>query len=105
MQNRRIVLASRPQGAPKEDDFRLETVPAAEPSDGQVLIRTVWLSLDPYMRGRMGDAPSYSPPVGIGEVMTAEVVGRVVASRAPGFGEGDRVLARTGWQEYAVADA
>src|SRR4051812_21782163 len=105
MQNRRIVLASRPQGAPTQDNFRLETSPVPEPGDGQVLIRTLWLSLDPYMRGRMSDAPSYSPPVGIGEVMTAEVVGRVVASRAPGFAEGDLVLARTGWQEYGVADA
>jgi hypothetical protein len=105
MQNRRIVLASRPQGAPTEADFRLETAPVPEPGEGQVLLRTVWLSLDPYMRGRMSDAPSYSPPVGIGEVMTAEVVGRVVGSRAPGLAEGDLVVARTGWQEYAVASA
>lgn len=104
MQNRRIVLASRPQGAASEGNFRLETGPAPEPGEGQVLLRTVWLSLDPYMKGRMSDAPSYAPPVGIGEVMTAEVVGQVVASRAPGVAEGDLVLARTGWQEYAVAD-
>src|SRR5947209_3975196 len=105
MEKRRIVLASRPQGAPTEHNFRLETAPAPEPGEGQVLLRTIWLSLDPYMRGRMSDAPSYSPPVGIGEVMTAEDVGRVVASRAPGFAEGELVVARTGWQEYGVADA
>ncbi|MBV8911505.1 MAG: NADP-dependent oxidoreductase [Acetobacteraceae bacterium] len=105
MQNRRIVLASRPQGGVSEENFRLETVPAAEPEDGQVLVRTIWLSLDPYMRGRMSDAPSYSPPVGLGEAMTAEVVGRVVASRAPGFAEGELVIARSGWQEYAVVNA
>src|SRR3954462_4686211 len=105
MENRRIVLASRPQGAPTEGNFRLESAPAPQPGDGQVLLRTIWLSLDPYMRGRMSDAPSYSPPVGIGEVMTAEVVGRVMASRTPGFAEGELVVARTGWQEYGVADA
>ncbi|HYZ64581.1 MAG TPA: NADP-dependent oxidoreductase [Acetobacteraceae bacterium] len=103
-QNRRIVLASRPQGAPQDSDFRLETVPVPEPGEGQVLTRTIWLSLDPYMRGRMSDAPSYARPVGIGEVMEGGTVSRVVASRAPGFAEGDLVEGRTGWQEYAVAD-
>lgn len=103
--NRRIVLASRPQGAPTPENFRLETSAAPEPGEGQVLLKTLFLSLDPYMRGRMSDAPSYSPPVGIGEVMTGEVVGRVTASRAAGFAEGDLVAGRTGWQEWAIGDA
>ncbi len=102
--NRRIVLASRPHGAPKPEDFRLETVPRPEPGDGEVLLQTLWLSLDPYMRGRMSDGPSYAAPVQIGEVMTGEVVGRVVRSRSPEFAEGDLVAGRTGWQEWAVGD-
>ena len=102
--NRRIVLASRPQGVPTPKDFRLETAAAPEPGEGQVLLKTLFLSLDPYMRGRMSDGPSYAAPVGIGEVMTGEVVGRVTASRADGFKEGDLVAGRTGWQEWAVAD-
>jgi len=103
--NRRIVLASRPQGAPTGDNFRLETSAVPEPGERQVLLQTLFLSLDPYMRGRMSDAPSYSAPVGIGEVMTGEVVGRVTASRAAGFSVGDLVAGRTGWQEWAVGDA
>lgn len=103
--NRRIVLASRPQGAPTLDNFRVETTTAQEPGDGQIVLKTLYLSLDPYMRGRMSDAASYATPVGIGEVMTGEVVGRVMASRAPGFAEGDLVAGRTGWQEVAVGDA
>ncbi len=67
--NRRIVLARRPHGLPQPEDFRLETGPVPEAGEGEVLLRTVWLSLDPYMRGRMNDAPSYAPPVGLGEVM------------------------------------
>lgn len=71
-QNRRWVLASRPHGAPVAENFRLEEQPVPEPQAGQLLLRTVWLSLDPYMRGRMSDAPSYSPPVEIGAVMVGE---------------------------------
>ncbi len=103
-ENRRIVLTSRPQGAPTAENFRLETSTVPDPEEGQVLVRTMFLSLDPYMRGRMSDAASYSAPVGIGEVMTGEVVGRVMASRAEGFAEGDLVAGRTGWQEWAVGD-
>jgi len=99
------VLASRPHGAPKPENFRIETALRPQPADGQVLLHTIWLSLDPYMRGRMSDGPSYATPVQIGEVMTAEVVARVTTSRAPGLAEGDLVLARTGWQEWATADA
>src|SRR5579875_3031210 len=91
LSNRRIVLASRPTGAPQEENFRLETIPVPEPAEGQVLLRTIWLSLDPYMRGRMSDAPSYSPPVKLGEVMVGGTVSRVMASRAAGFAEGDLV--------------
>jgi len=102
--NRRIVLASRPAAAPSAENFRLEEVAIPELQDGQMLLRGEWLSLDPYMRGRMSDAPSYAPPVEIGAVMTAGVVSRVVASRHPDFHEGERVVAYTGWQEYAISD-
>ena len=102
--NRRIVLASRPNGAPTADNFRLETGAVPAPGDGEVLLQTIWLSLDPYMRGRMSDAASYAAPVQIGEVMTGEVVGRVVRSRSAEFAEGDLVAGRTGWQEWAVGD-
>ncbi|WP_075259552.1 NADP-dependent oxidoreductase [Herbaspirillum camelliae] len=102
--NRRIVLASRPTGAPTADNFRLEEVAIPALEEGQLLLRGQWLSLDPYMRGRMSDAPSYAPPVEIGGVMTGGVVSRVQASRHPEFKEGDLVMAYTGWQEYAVSD-
>ena len=101
--NRRFVLASRPEGAPKVRDFRLETVPVPSPEDGQVLLRTVYLSLDPYMRGRMSDAPSYAEPVKLNELMVGGTVGRVVQSRHPDFKEGDWTLAYGGWQDYALA--
>ena len=77
---RRIVLASRPVGEPKASDFRLEEFPVPQPGPGQMLLRTRWLSLDPYMRGRMSDAPSYAKPVGIDEVMEAGTVSEVAAS-------------------------
>jgi len=102
--NRRIVLASRPVGAPGPGDFRLETGPAPEPGPGQVLLRTVFLSLDPYMRGRMSDAPSYAPPVALDGVMVGGTVSRVEASRHPGFQTGELVLAYAGWQDYALSD-
>ena len=102
MTNRRIVLASRPEGEPQAANFRLETVELPDPGDGEVLIRTRYLSIDPYMRGRMSDAPSYAPPVGIGEVMVGSTVGEVVESKAPGLQAGDFVTGFTGWQEYAV---
>lgn len=100
--NRRLVLASRPQGAPTADNFRLEEQPIPEAAEGDVLLRTVYLSLDPYMRGRMSDAPSYAAPVQIGEVMTGGAVSKVIASRHPNFQEGDWVLGSTGWQDYSV---
>ncbi|MGU7785011.1 NADP-dependent oxidoreductase [Burkholderia sp. PU8-34] len=102
--NRRIVLTSRPAGAPTPDNFRIETgaVPALAP--GQVLLRTVWLSLDPYMRGRMSDAPSYAPPVELGDVMVGGTVSEVVSSNLPAYRTGDLVVASGGWQDYAVSD-
>ncbi|AGN84113.1 NADP-dependent oxidoreductase [Enterobacter sp. R4-368] len=101
--NRRWVLASRPHGAPVAENFRLEEDALATPGEGQVLLRTVFLSLDPYMRGRMSDAPSYSPPVKIGEVMCGGTVSRVVKSQHPDFAEGDWVLGYSGWQDYDIS--
>lgn len=103
--NRRIVLANRPKGEPQESDFRMETVQVPAPQEGQLLLRTLYLSLDPYMRGRMSDAPSYAKPVEIGEVMEAGTVSQVVESCSPQFSAGDIVLAYAGWQEYAVTEA
>jgi NADPH-dependent curcumin reductase CurA len=98
---RRIVLASRPVGEPKSSDFRLEDIPVPQPGPGELLLRTKWLSLDPYMRGRMSDAPSYAKPVGIGEVMEGGTVNEVAASNNDKFATGDIVLAHTGWQTCA----
>ena len=102
--NRRIVLARRPQGEPSSEDFRLESTPVPEAGPGQVLLRTRYLSLDPYMRGRMSDAPSYVPPVALGAVMAGQTVSEVVASQVPGFALGDLVVANSGWQEYGLSD-
>jgi NADPH-dependent curcumin reductase CurA len=101
--NRRVVLAARPEKAATLECFRLESHPVEELRDGELLLRTVWLSLDPYMRGRMSAAPSYAPPVAVGQVMTAETVARVERSLHPGFRQGDWVLAPSGWQEYVVS--
>lgn len=103
-QNRQWVLASRPHGAPTADNFRLETTDIPQPADGQLLLRTMWLSLDPYMRGRMSDAPSYSPPVEIGAVMVGGTVSRVEASNHPDYQPGEWVLGYSGWQEYELSD-
>ncbi len=104
LSNRRVVLASRPHGAPVEANFRIEQSPIAQPADGQVLLRTVFLSLDPYMRGRMSDAPSYAAPVEVGGVMVGGTVCRVVTSKHPAYKEGDWVLSFNVWQDYAVSD-
>ena len=101
--NRRIVLAERPAAYPEPKHFRLEDVPIPQPNEGEALVETIWLSLDPYMRGRMREGPSYATPVQIGEVMTGGVVGRVVKSRTPDLAVGDIVDGSLGWQEYAVA--
>ena len=102
--NRRIVLASRPVGAPQPSDFRLEQSTLAAPAAGQLLLRTLYLSLDPYMRGRMSDAPSYAAPVALGEEMVGGTVSRVEASQHPDFKAGELVLGQSGWQSHALSD-
>jgi NADPH-dependent curcumin reductase len=103
--NVQIRLASRPFGRPTAENFSIVTAPIPVPDDGQVLIRTLYLSLDPYMRGRMSDAPSYAPPVKVGGLMVGGTVGEVVESKDPGFTPGDVVTAYTGWQKYGVQNA
>ena len=101
--HRRVCLAARPVGYPRESDFRLVEAAVPEPGAGEFLVRVVYLSLDPYMRGRMSDARSYVPPVALGDVMEGGTVGEVVRSTHPGFAVGDVVEGRLGWQEYAVS--
>lgn len=102
--NTRIVLASRPHGRPSADNFRVDTRAVPEPADGQVLLKIRYLSLDPYMRGRMNDAKSYAAPVPIGGVMEGGTVGEVLVSRHGDFVPGDIVVSHSGWQSHAVAD-
>ena len=104
-QNRRILLASRPEGEPRAENFRIETGPVPQPGDGEVLTRTLWLSLDPYMRGRMSAAKSYAKSVEIGDVMEGGTVGEVLSSNSDRFRPGDIVLGNVGWQEYGVQSA
>ena len=101
---KRVVLASRPVGEPKTSDFRIEDYAVPTPGDGEVLLRTIWLSLDPYMRGRMSDGPSYAAPVPINGVMEGEGVSEVIASNNPKFAKGDIVAIRSGWQSHALSD-
>ncbi|WP_225730243.1 MULTISPECIES: NADP-dependent oxidoreductase [unclassified Nocardia] len=103
VESTRIVLASRPEGAPTPANFRTETYELPEPADGQVLLRTLYLSLDPYMRGRMSAAKSYAKPVEVGEVMVGQTVAEVLESNSPDFAKGDVVLANSGWQTHQVA--
>ncbi|MFS2150717.1 NADP-dependent oxidoreductase [Rhizobium sp. Rhizsp42] len=100
-----IVLASRPDGRPTTDNFRLETTSLPAISPGQLLLRTDYLSLDPYMRGRMSGAKSYAEPTPVGGLMEGSGVATVLESKHPDFREGDVVLARTGWRTHAVSDA
>lgn len=102
--NRRIVLASRPAGKPTLDNFRLEEQPIPALEDGQILLRTLFLSLDPYMRGRMSAAESYAESVALDAVMVGGTVSRVEQSRNPRFKAGDMVMAYSGWQEYEISD-
>lgn len=104
MTNRRIVLAARPEGAPAETDFRLEESPVPQPADGEFVVQAEYLSVDPYMRGRMNDRASYADPVQIGDVMVGESVGKIVQSRHERFQEGQYVSGMFGWQEYGVSD-
>ena len=101
---RRILLASRPVGEPKPEDFRLEEFPIPAPGPGEILLRTRFLSLDPYMRGRMSDAPSYAVPVAIGQVMEGGTVSEVAASNNDRYAVGDLVLGHTGWQTHAISN-
>jgi hypothetical protein len=98
--NQRIVLASYPEGWVTEDNFRLETAPLPKPAEGEVLVKNHWLSLDPYMRGRMSQQKSYVKGVEPGEVMSGETAGEVVESKHPKFKAGDTVTAPSGWQLY-----
>ncbi|MEO3432464.1 NADP-dependent oxidoreductase [Inquilinus sp. CAU 1745] len=103
--NRRIVLAARPQGAPTPQDFRIEETPVPTPGDGQVLLRTLYLSLDPYMRNLMDEVgPGYAPSVPVGEPMVGGTINCVVASSHPRFRAGELVLGNAGWQDYALSD-
>jgi NADPH-dependent curcumin reductase CurA len=102
--NRRIVLASRPVGAPVNENFRLESAVVPEPKDGEMLLRAIYLSLDPYMRGRMSAAESYADPVALDEVMVGATVCQVEQSNHENFEQGEWVLAYTGWQDYAISN-
>jgi NADPH-dependent curcumin reductase CurA len=102
--NRQLVLNERPKGEPTADTLKLVTGKVPSPGEGQMLLRTEYLSLDPYMRGRMSDAPSYAAPVEIGGVMVGGTVAQVVTSHVDGFAEGDHVLSFNGWQDYALSD-
>lgn len=101
----RIVLASRPKGEPTHENFRTETATLPEPTDGQVLLETQYLSLDPYMRGRMNDAKSYAAHVELGDPMVGGTVSRVLQSKADGLAEGDYVVGYAGWQTHSVEQA
>jgi NADPH-dependent curcumin reductase CurA len=102
--NRQILLKSRPEGAPSADNFQLTEAPIPEPGDGEVLMRTLYLSLDPYMRGRMSAAKSYAAPAAVGQPMVGGTVGEIVASRNAKYAVGDIVLGYGGWQDYAVSN-
>ena len=103
--NRQVLLASRPQGWVVEDNFRIIETPIPKPAPGEVLVKNEWLSLDPYMRGRMNEAKSYVPPVQIGEVMVGQTVGEVLESQDRTFKAGDKVLSSLGWQLFGSAKA
>ena len=102
--NRQILLNSRPVGAPTQDNFVVNETPIPEPKAGEILLRTIYLSLDPYMRGRMNDTESYAPPVGLKEVMVGATMSQVVRTNNDKFALGDWVLSYSGWQDYAVSN-
>ncbi len=101
--NRRVLLKRRPVGEPRPDDFEIVEAPVPAPADGQILCRTIYLSLDPYMRGRMAEGKSYAASVELGQVMVGGTVSEVVESKHPGFTKGDLVAGYDGWQAYAVS--
>lgn len=102
--NRQILLAARPVGAPVASDFKLVETPMPVAGDGEMVLRTIYLSLDPYIRGRMNDAESYIEPIALGDVMGAGTVSQVISSNNPKFAVGDFVLGQAGWQEYALSN-
>src|ERR1700704_3744395 len=102
--NRQILLKSRPEGAPGLDNFELTQTPPPEPGEGEVLMRNRYLSLDPYMRGRMSAAKSYAKPAEVGQPMVGGTVGEIIASRNPQYAVSDIVLGYGGWQEYALSN-
>ena len=103
--NRRVVLAAHPRGLPTPHDFRLERTEVPTPAEGQVLLRTLYLSIDPYMRELMNEiGPVYARAVDLGQTMAGGTVSRVVASKHPQFREGELVVAEGGWQDYALSD-
>ena len=102
--NTRILLASRPVGRPVPDNFRIEQVDVPAPSTGEMLLKVRYLSLDPYMRGRMSAEKSYAPPVAVGDVMEGGTVAEVVESRNDAFRPGDLVLSYSGWQSHAISN-
>jgi len=104
MENKRVVLASRPTGWVTEGNFRVESAPLPKLSDGEVLVKNLWLSLDPYMRGRMNDVKSYAAKQELDQVMVGQTVGQIVESKHDKFRQGDHVLTPLGWQQYGVSD-
>jgi NADPH-dependent curcumin reductase CurA len=102
--NRQWLLANRPAGEPGESDFEMVESPVPEPGDGEFVGRALYLSVDPYMRGRMRDVKSYAPPAALGAVMVGGTVSQVTASKNPAFAEGEIVQGNFGWQEYAVSN-
>src|SRR4051794_9123576 len=103
--NRQVRLKSRPSGIPKAERFEIVEAPVPDPSDGEVLVRNIYLSVDPAMRGWVSAVANYSEPVALGAVMRSLAVGRVEASRNPDFYPGEYVTGTFGWQDYAVVDA
>jgi NADPH-dependent curcumin reductase len=102
--NRRVLLKSRPQGEPTKANFDVVDAPLPEPKDGEYLSRTIWLSLDPYMRGRMAEAKGYAANVNLGDAMVGGTVGQVIKSKHPKFKEGDYIAEYSGWQSHAVSN-
>ena len=103
MTNRQIILRSRPEGAPTDENFEIIETPVLPAGEGGVLRKTIYLSLDPYMRGRMSDAPSYAASVAIGQTMVGHTVSQVIESNNPAFASGDLVVGYDGWQEYGLS--
>jgi NADPH-dependent curcumin reductase CurA len=103
--SKEIRLKARPEGMPKASDFELASKPVAQPGDGEVLVRNIWMSVDPYMRGRMMDRESYVPPFQIGEALQGGALGQVIESKSPKLAKGDFVQSMAGWREYETAKA